>query len=573
LKKIVTSGEVHNPPFFPEHARRRRLNIQKEIHPRYLVVANDILGQKFPCPALTTCTLRIHSCTFSGVCVAVKACTFRFLCCTLLYKPIMIHHKKDKSPMQKSELESIEIELSEAKKAVKELSLKIEEANLRSRGLQRKPRWREEEDTATSKKTEDVRYTEVMNELEQMKHEMHKLKVDMGRVLKEKRHAERAAKASSSKRSNLLASMELMKKELQELDEEQTIVEFARIEAVKECESIELIRKEEAEMKELQMQMTLFDVNLVKQEGSPLISITDELDCAKRELASTSMDVIRDELVHVRAETVRLQEEEQKLEVTVQSLNSKILRAKAKLESLKSAESKANMVVSNLASTLEQLTAEGEAAKKEREVINEKVVNIKGEIEKTEYEIDVAEDRLEAAIEELKAVKSSESKALGDLKNLIDTSVEGRDTASKDSSMIKITNYEYEYLTGKAGAAAELADKKIAAAQAWVEALKASEKELLMKTEMAQSEISELSIEVDPETDVEGLGAGVREKVAASPRRSVSKVKTKVMVKRVSLQKLRAPAARNSGKLGYVKKEKMVPNLTRLFSKKNVANE
>ncbi|KAI7757548.1 hypothetical protein M8C21_019745 [Ambrosia artemisiifolia] len=490
----------------------------------------------------------------------------------------MIHHKKDKSPMQKSELESIEIELSEAKKAVKELSLKIEEANSRSRGLQRKPRWREEEDTATSKKTEDVRYTEVMNELEQMKHEMHKLKIDMGRVLKEKRNAERAAKASSSKRSNLLASMELMKKELQELDEEQTIVEFARIEAVKECESIELIRKEEAEMKELQM--TLFDVNLVKQEGSPLISITDELDCAKRELASvkgegfrfkTSMDVIRDELVHVRAETVRLQEEEQKREVTVQSLNSKILRAKAKLESLKSAESKANMVVSNLASTLEQLTAEGEAAKKEREVINEEVVNIKGEFEKTEYEIDVAEDRLEAAIEELKAVKSSESKALGDLKNLIDTSVEGRDTASKDSSMIKITNYEYEYLTGKAGAAAELADKKIAAAQAWVEALKASEKELLMKTEMAQSEISELSIEVDPETDVEGLGAGVREKVAASPRRSVSKVKTKVMVKRVSLQKLRAPMVRNSGKLGYVKKEKIVPNLTRLFSKKNVA--
>ncbi|KAJ0853511.1 putative WEB family protein [Helianthus annuus] len=490
----------------------------------------------------------------------------------------MIHQKKDKSPMQRSELESIEIELSEAKKAVRELSLKIEEAKLRSRGSQRKPKWRQQEDTETSVKTEDVRYTEVMNELEHMKQEMQKLKVDMMRVMKEKRHAERAAKASNSKRSTLLASMELMKKELQELDEEQTIVEFARIEAVKECESIELDREEEAKKKE--MQMTLYDVNLVKQEGSPMNSITDELAGAKRELAlvkgegvrfKTSMDVIRDELIHVRAETVRLQEAEQKREVTVQSLNSKILRAKAKLEALVSAESKTNAVASNLVVTLEQLKAEAETTKKDRDVINEEVETMKGETEKTEYEIDVAEDRLDAAMEELKAVKSSESKALGNLRNLINTAVEGRDTASKDRSMITITDFEYEYLTGKAGGAAELSDKKIAAAQAWVEALKASEKELLMKIERAEREISELSIEVDPEADVEGADTGLPVKVVASPRRSVTKVRNKVSVKRVSLQKVRTPGGRNSGKLDSVKREKMVPNLTRLFSKKNVA--
>ncbi|KAI3798918.1 hypothetical protein L1987_34203 [Smallanthus sonchifolius] len=493
-------------------------------------------------------------------CVALKDCTLRI---NLLYFVL----NKDKSPMQKSELESVELELSDAKKAVRKLASKIEEANLRSKGLQRKPKWREQDDPETSSKNEDARYTEVMKELEHMKQELGKLKIDMARVQKEKRRAERSSKASSSKRTTLLASMELMKKELQELNEKQALVDFA----VKECESVE----------SNELQITVSDVNLVKQQVSPLNMIIGELDDAKRELASvkgegfkfmTSMDVIRDELRHVRDETYRLQKAEQKRDLNVQNLNSKILRAKAKLESLTSTESKTNTVASNLAVTLEQLTAEAETARKDREIINEEIENMNGEISKTELEIDVTEERLEEAMEELKAIKSSEAKALGNLRNLINKTVEARDEAS----MITITNFEYEYLTGKAGGAAELADKKIAAAQAWVEALKANERELLMKIEMAQKEISELSVEVDlinPEADADGPGPGPRlqGKVVASPRRSMGKVGNRVSVKRARLQRLRSPAARYSGKSGSMQREKVTPKLTKLFSKKHVA--
>ncbi|XP_076955461.1 protein PLASTID MOVEMENT IMPAIRED 2-like [Bidens hawaiensis] len=483
--------------------------------------------------------------------------------------------------MQKSELEN-----------VRDLASKIEEANSRSRGLQRKPKWRQQEEPETSVQNEDVRYEQVMKELVDMKQEMGKLKDDMKRVLKDKRHAERSLKASNSKRMTLLASMELMKKELQELDEEQTIVEFARIEAVKECGSIESDRKEEAdrykaqlseaEAKSNELQITLFDLNLANQELSPINTITEELESAKRELASvkgegfkflTSMDVIQAELNHVRAEMGRLRKAEEKEVLNVQSLNSKIMRAKAKLESLTSVESNASTIATNLAVSLEKLRVEAETAKKDKDNIIEEVENMKGEIHKTEFEIDLVEEKLDAAMEELEAIKSSETKSMENLRNVINTTMEARDTTSINGSMITITDFEYEYLTRKAGQAAVLADKKIAAAQAWVEALKASEKELMMKIEMTKREISELSIDIGTETDADRARPGSWEKVVASPRRLVSKVGNKVFVKRAKLQKFRSPASRysSSSKSGSVKRERVVPSLKKLFSKKNVA--
>lgn len=476
---------------------------------------------------------------------------------------------KDKSPMWKSEVDSVESELSDAKQAVRDLALKIEEANSRSRGTPRKPKWRQQEEPETSLNNEDARYAQVMQELENVKQDLAKLKLNMAQVVKQKRHAERAAKASNSKASTLSASIELMKKEIQELGEEQALVELARIEAVKECESIETRHKEENKL-----QITLSDINMLenelntvrKQEGSPLNSIIDELEATKRELASikgegfnfmTSMDVIRNELKHVRDETARLHKAEQRRDITVQNLNSKILRAKAKLDSLTSDESRKNTVASNLVFTLQQLTSEIETSKKEKDGIDEEIDKMNVEIDKVESEIEVAEERLEAALEELDTVKSSEAKALGDLKNMINTAIEARGTASINSSKITISNFEYEYLTSNSGGAAELANKKIAAAQAWVEALKAHEKEILMKVEMTQSEISELSEDEYERVDDE---PELMAKDVASPRRTV---------KRAKLHRVRTSMTRYSGKSGSLRKEKVIPKLTRMFSNKN----
>ncbi|KAL4577590.1 hypothetical protein LXL04_013699 [Taraxacum kok-saghyz] len=539
---------------------------------------------------------------------AVKDCTFRiqylyFLLPSAEKENYRHKDNKEKSPMWKSETDSVESELSDAKRAVRDLTLKIEESNSRAK-FQRKPKWREQEEPETSFRNEDDRYEQVMKELEHVKRELEKLKLDMARVFKEKRHAEREAKASNSKRSNLSASIVLMKKEIQELGEEQALVEFARIDAVKEWEAIEARRVEEANRYQAQveenertrqLQITLSDINLLEselnmakemdkrseamsrnQEDSPLNTITEELETAKRELASikgegfnfmASMDVIREELKHVREETARLEKAEQTRELTVQNLNSKILRAKAKLEALTAAEMKNSIVASNLIITLEQLRAEKEKSKKEKYVVDEEIGNMKGEIHKTEFEMELQEENLVATMEELKSIKSSESEALENLRNLINTTVEARDMALINSSIITITDFEYKYLTDKAGGAAELADKKIAAAQAWVEALKANEREILMKAEIKRREIRDLSIEVEEEEDTEAdrssQVAKSGAKVVASPRKSMYRVG---YGRRGRSQKFRSPASRYSSKSASLKNETVMPKLKKLLN-------
>lgn len=446
-----------------------------------------------------------------------------------------------------------EIELSGAKKTVRDLALKIEESNSRAKGLQkpRKPKWRQDESDSTLKNKEDYQYAEVMKELEHIKQDLSKLKLDMAFVLEEKRQAEKETEASSSKMWSYASSMEAIKREIQELNEEQVLVELARIEAVKEFEAIEGERKEDAnnyttkleetrkkvngvaqeneQAKELERKLavTISDVNMLESEltllkemdrrvekseslkrvdeYSPLLkSVREELEAAKTELATikdegfnfmASMDVIRDELRHVREETAKLEKTEDKRDLIVQNLNAKILRATSKLLALSRAGEKAETIASNMSLSLEQLRTEAEAAKKERELISEETANIKAEIPKIESEVELAEEKLQAAMEELEVVKSSEGKALENLKNLIENTMRARASALQHSSTITISAFEYEYLTGRARGAEEIADKKVAAAQAWVEALKANEKEILMKADMAQREIKEPRVE------------------------------------------------------------------------------
>ncbi|KAG5082371.1 hypothetical protein JHK82_052523 [Glycine max] len=65
--------------------------------------------------------------------------------------------------------------------------------------------------------------------------------------------------------------------------------------------------------------------------------------------------------------------------------------------------------------------------------------------------------------------------------------------------MITISKFEYEYLTNHAASVEEIADKKVAAVEAWIEALKASEKEILMETKIAQRQLKESKLEQELE--------------------------------------------------------------------------
>ncbi|KAG4974913.1 Protein PLASTID MOVEMENT IMPAIRED 2 [Glycine max] len=115
------------------------------------------------------------------------------------------------------------------------------------------------------------------------------------------------------------------------------------------------------------------------EDSIVLQTITEESKAARKELAlvreeglqfMASLDVIRNELKHVTAETDKLKKKEGKVESTVQNLNFKILRAKSKLQVVFAAEEKDRSIVMSLSHTLEKLKTETKEAKKENEDVS-----------------------------------------------------------------------------------------------------------------------------------------------------------------------------------------------------------
>ncbi|KAK1394616.1 protein PLASTID MOVEMENT IMPAIRED 2 [Heracleum sosnowskyi] len=469
---------------------------------------------------------------------------------------ININQLKEDIKIAESYKANAEMELSDARKTVKDLASRIEESNSRVTKIERLDEQKRLKVGLglTRRKTDDGQYAEVTRELENIEQEVSKLKLDIAYVLEEKKNAESEIEASSFMFRSYTSLAEELRKNIDELNEEHVLVALARIEALKEYTAIEAERKEEekkfftafeetrkkvndlneeaaiAEEAEKELAVTTGDVIRLKSELA-LIEGTDiriqensknledgfrkqgkgnsmwflhtksqESEVAK-ELAAineegfqlmSSMDIIREELKQLAKEKARLRKTEEKAELTIQSVNLKLLRAKSKLEALYAAEEKANSMSSSLAGTLKHLRAEAEAAKKERALHLEATAKVKAEVLRTESEIDLDEAKLQASIEGLRAIKSSEAMALETLKTLVDISMKARATMSHHKSTITISTFEYEYLKWRAVEAKKVADKKVEAAQAWTEALRTSEKQIFMETMITQRKIGEI---------------------------------------------------------------------------------
>jgi hypothetical protein len=579
----------------------------------------------------------------------------------------LVRYKENRRAAESAKVKA-ESELSEAKRTVKELVLQIEKSNLKVkaqvRDMERLNKLSKRQDMALIVGSDEShQYAEVIRELEGVKQELSKLKLEMASVLEAKTRAEKEIATSISKLSSNMSHAEALRKKIDEANEEQVLVELAQIEALKEFGEIQAQREKEArefssamqETKnkrknvkeeissstdlESKLAVTLYDVNLIQHElklakdkdakvqrndsmkhlggsfregkqledSSLLKSITEELQAAKKELASTreegfqfmtSMDIVRNELKHVTEETVQLKKVKEKADITAQNLNSKLLRAKSKLETATAVEEKARSTLSSLSVTLEQLKTEAEVARKEKKLICEETAKIKAEIRNTDSQIDLTEEKLQYAIQELDAVKKSESSALQNLKNVIENTMRSRASASQHSSSITISKFEYEYLTGHAAMAEEIADKKVAAAHAWIEALKASEKEILMKIELAHGDIRETRVEEEKEIyrtesslsakrmvegelpkwrQVSKKNTEAENQQQPLPRKSMKANGNLTLSRRSKLRNAGSPSVRmtpritpRSTSIAIRKKRTIVPNLAKLFIGKKV---
>ncbi|GMI66151.1 plastid movement impaired 2, WEAK CHLOROPLAST MOVEMENT UNDER BLUE LIGHT 2 [Hibiscus trionum] len=529
-----------------------------------------------------------------------------------------------------------ESELFSAKKTVKDLASMIEESNFKAKERIKdveslKTKGKLEEKASVFRRKESYLYAEVMKELEMVKHELSELKLEMASVMADKARAVKDYEDSSSKMMSNGNYIKELRKEIEAANEEHVLVELARIEASKEAADIKAQKEKEVaefayRMEETQKKMkdmveemdrtkeleqrldvTLSDINLsqdklkqVRDQTPSSESINKELQAAKNELASireesfrymSSMDVIRNELKRVTEETEELKKTDEKTDLRVKSLNSKLLRAKSKLEAVTAAEEKTKSIVTNLSLTLEQLRTEAEASKKEKALVTEDIAKIEEEIRKTESEIDSTEEKLQAAVEELEAVKSAETSALEQLRSLIETTMQSRASASNQNSTITISKFEYEYLTGRAVGAEEIADKKVAAAQAWIEALKASEREILMKTETARRDLRETRVEEEHEAyrterslsakkmiekelrnwqNVEG-----QNKQSPLNRKSRKSNGNLTPLGRSRFRGLSSPVTRVGGSTPFIikKKRRVIPNLAKIFTGKKVGKD
>ncbi|KAL4180968.1 hypothetical protein AMTRI_Chr12g235010 [Amborella trichopoda] len=342
----------------------------------------------------------------------------------------------------------------------------------------------------------------------------------------------------------------------------------------------------------------------VAAPSTQLQAIMSELEAAKKDLESirqegfqfmTSMDTIRDELRRVSKELAELKSEEEREDANVQFLNSELLKAKAMLESAEAAEKKVNTILSDLSTSLRQLRSEADAAKKRREKICKEIQSLRLEIENTEADISITEQNLESAMQELEAVKAAEAIALDNLRTLSEKTRKDRASSSQQASSITISNFEFQYLNKKADGADEIADKKVAAAQAWVNAIKAGEKEILLKIEMAQREIRELSLSEERERHETEKSLTAKKQVEGELNKFRKKEKQTELIslqpepkflskpvgdycvyspsRTTKLRTARSPGKPHFNHTSFTmkKKKRAIPNLPRLFSNKKSA--
>lgn len=550
----------------------------------------------------------------------------------LLQAKANIGRHNDVKSSAEGEKARAESELLRVRNVAKELASKIEESNARRSELQSVSK--------SARVGEDLQYSRVMQELGQAKRELSRLKLDVASALEAKAKAEKEIEASSSKAASYSRSVAELRRKIDEADEEHVLVELARIEAEKERREIEERRRTEADMfaeeietakkrieelrrelhrsKELEMKLkvTNSDVNVLQGEmelvramernyraesiaksnkSREQDSAEAELKAAKQELASikeesfqfmVSMDTIREELSHISEEINKLGRLEKKAETNIQCLNAKLAKAKSLLEAATMADERSKSIVTDLSSALQQIQTETEAANEEKQQTDEEIKTISHEIDKAESDVDSTLEKLQVAMRELEAVKASEAKALGKLRDVAHKTMRSR---AVSISTMTISKSEFEYLNQQATAAREVAGKKVEAARAWVEALAAREKEILLKTEIIERDITESRSEevmehfakarsslpqetTEQEMDElreneEDDSGGHLQSAAEKPRKSIREFSAVASSRRSKATRLStSSAARNARSPSFtMKRKKVIPNLFKLL--------
>ncbi|XP_065013795.1 WEB family protein At5g55860-like [Musa acuminata AAA Group] len=229
-------------------------------------------------------------------------------------------------------------------------------------------------------------------------------------------------------------------------------------------------------------------------------TVTCELDGAKEMLQKLAeeesslrslVESLKLELEGLKKEHEELKEKDAETESVVGNLHLKLQKCKAELEAAMVAESKATSASDDLVSTLQQLSSESQNALQEAEETKKSAEELRADSEAAQTTLHEAEKKLQVALKDAEEAKAAEARVLDLIKELSEKANVARASTSESGANI-ISKEEYESLTRKVEESGKLAEMKVAAAIAQVDAVRASENEAVKKLEAARKEMEDI---------------------------------------------------------------------------------
>ncbi|KAK4386892.1 WEB family protein [Sesamum angolense] len=353
------------------------------------------------------------------------------------------------------------------------------------------------------RETARAEYAAAVSELDAAKQELRKIRQEYDASIeakvsatKQAAESEKATKANIEKVGELSKEIVGVQDSIQQvkLANAHTKEEEAMICADKDKQKLSYkTRLEELAQKLLALKKDI-DPELVKNLETQLGGTLSEIEALRNEMEKTraadldSVKTVASELdsakesLHKEAET----------ESIAGDLHVKLRKAKSELEEALVGEAKARGASDEMVATIHQLVLESQNAKHEAEEVKQQAEELKREAEATKIELEAAEKKLKVAISEAEEAKAAEARALDQIKMLSEKTDAARASTSEPGAQITISKDEFESLSRKVEESEKLAEMKVAAAMAQVEAVKASENEALKRLEATQKEIEDM---------------------------------------------------------------------------------
>ncbi|KAK6932877.1 WEB family, partial [Dillenia turbinata] len=266
----------------------------------------------------------------------------------------------------------------------------------------------------------------------------------------------------------------------------------------------ELAKTLKANLAETSAEIACLEEEMKNNHASDLATmerVTSQLDEARKALQEAAeqqsllngvMESLQKEVENAKRAHQEMGETEETMESIAGTLNNRVHNCEVQLAAALAHETKDQM-----SSTLEEVSSECEDATKEAEGMKKNVEKLKQEAIDTNNAAKETEARLQVALKELEEAKLAEVKALDQLKELKAEGEAACAAFSESSGKIRISREEFESLEHKVEEANNLADMKVSAAKAKVEAVHASENDALKKLEACLEELNDLKTATD----------------------------------------------------------------------------